>query len=155
YFFLLCCSSFSSRSRKRSGTPWDTTSSYMARSCCPILPLMSRPSVASDFPPRSGDRAAGRGSSDFRFFISILAPRARMREGVAGPHASAQRRAGRMVPVPGTFFRLPCFALYFRSNRVGEAEKVSISQAVAQHLPYLRRYARALTGSQNSGDAYV
>ena len=29
------------------------------------------------------------------------------------------------------------------------------SQAVAQHLPFLRRYARALTGSQASGDAYV
>lgn len=29
------------------------------------------------------------------------------------------------------------------------------SQAVAQYLPYLRRYARALTGSQHSGDAYV
>jgi DNA-directed RNA polymerase specialized sigma24 family protein len=29
------------------------------------------------------------------------------------------------------------------------------SQAVLQHLPYLRRYARALTGSQASGDAYV
>lgn len=26
---------------------------------------------------------------------------------------------------------------------------------VAHHLPYLRRYARALTGSQSSGDAYV
>lgn len=32
---------------------------------------------------------------------------------------------------------------------------MSISQIVAQHLPYLRRYARALTGSQQSGDAYV
>jgi DNA-directed RNA polymerase specialized sigma24 family protein len=32
---------------------------------------------------------------------------------------------------------------------------LSTSQAVAQHLPYLRRYARALTGSQQSGDAYV
>jgi len=29
------------------------------------------------------------------------------------------------------------------------------SQRVAQQLPYLRRYARALTGSQASGDAYV
>ena len=29
------------------------------------------------------------------------------------------------------------------------------SQAVAQYLPFLRRYARALTGSQTSGDAYV
>lgn len=32
---------------------------------------------------------------------------------------------------------------------------MSTSQSVAQHLPYLRRYARALTGSQASGDAYV
>ena len=32
---------------------------------------------------------------------------------------------------------------------------MSTSQIVAQHLPYLRRYARALTGSQQSGDAYV
>ena len=32
---------------------------------------------------------------------------------------------------------------------------MSIAQAVAQHLPFLRRYARALTGSQASGDAYV
>jgi DNA-directed RNA polymerase specialized sigma24 family protein/CheY-like chemotaxis protein len=29
------------------------------------------------------------------------------------------------------------------------------STTVAQYLPYLRRYARALTGSQGSGDAYV
>lgn len=29
------------------------------------------------------------------------------------------------------------------------------SPTVAQHLPYLRRYARALSGSQASGDAYV
>ena len=34
-------------------------------------------------------------------------------------------------------------------------EFLSTSQSVAQHLPYLRRYARALTGSQASGDAYV
>ena len=32
---------------------------------------------------------------------------------------------------------------------------MSTSQSVAQHLPYLRRYARALSGSQTSGDAYV
>ena len=32
---------------------------------------------------------------------------------------------------------------------------MSISQTLAPHLPYLRRYARALTGSQASGDAYV
>ena len=32
---------------------------------------------------------------------------------------------------------------------------MSRSQLVAEHLPLLRRYARALTGSQGSGDAYV
>jgi DNA-directed RNA polymerase specialized sigma24 family protein len=32
---------------------------------------------------------------------------------------------------------------------------VSTSEQVAKHLPFLRRYARALTGSQVSGDAYV
>ena len=32
---------------------------------------------------------------------------------------------------------------------------MSISDAVAPHIPYLRRFARALTGTQASGDAYV
>jgi DNA-directed RNA polymerase specialized sigma24 family protein len=32
---------------------------------------------------------------------------------------------------------------------------MSKSQLIAQHVPYLRRYARALTGSQASGDSYV
>jgi DNA-directed RNA polymerase specialized sigma24 family protein len=32
---------------------------------------------------------------------------------------------------------------------------MSKAQLVAQHVPYLRRYARALVGSQTSGDAYV
>ncbi len=32
---------------------------------------------------------------------------------------------------------------------------MSMTQLLAPHLPYLRRYARALTGSQSSGDAYV
>jgi CheY-like chemotaxis protein len=32
---------------------------------------------------------------------------------------------------------------------------MTISQTLAPHLPYLRRYARALTGSQASGDAHV
>ncbi|MXO59828.1 response regulator [Altererythrobacter salegens] len=32
---------------------------------------------------------------------------------------------------------------------------MSIGAEVAAHLPYLRRYARALTGSQNTGDAFV
>ena len=32
---------------------------------------------------------------------------------------------------------------------------MSRAQIIEQHLPFLRRYARALTGSQSSGDAYV
>jgi len=32
---------------------------------------------------------------------------------------------------------------------------MSMSQTLGPHLPYLRRYARALTGSQASGDAHV
>jgi DNA-directed RNA polymerase specialized sigma24 family protein len=44
------------------------------------------------------------------------------------------------------------------ANSIGKEEgelALSTSQAVVQHLPFLRRYARALTGSQASGDAYV
>ena len=32
---------------------------------------------------------------------------------------------------------------------------MNLVQNLAPHLPYLRRYARALTGSQESGDAYI
>ena len=32
---------------------------------------------------------------------------------------------------------------------------MSMTEVLGPHLPYLRRYARALTGSQDSGDAYV
>jgi CheY-like chemotaxis protein len=32
---------------------------------------------------------------------------------------------------------------------------MSLSQEIAQHLPLLRRYARALSGTQSGGDAYV
>jgi len=32
---------------------------------------------------------------------------------------------------------------------------MSVAESVAAHLPYLRRFARSVTGSQKSGDAYV
>src|SRR5215510_4679517 len=32
---------------------------------------------------------------------------------------------------------------------------MSLVEQLGPHLPYLRRYARALTGSQKSGDLYV
>ena len=34
-------------------------------------------------------------------------------------------------------------------------DTVDLSATVARHLPYLRRYARALTGNQTSGDRYA
>ncbi|MCS0495449.1 response regulator [Ancylobacter sp. MQZ15Z-1] len=40
-------------------------------------------------------------------------------------------------------------------SRIPGRSRVSTSQLVAQHLPFLRRYARALSGSQSAGDAYV
>jgi hypothetical protein len=53
----------------------------------------------------------------------------------------------------GTFFEIArCPASIELGIRGGLMSK---ARAVAQHLPYLRRYARALTGSQVSGDAYV
>src|SRR5277367_2536001 len=45
----------------------------------------------------------------------------------------------------------PARSLTQKDDGVG----MSRSQLVAEHLPLLRRYARALTGSQASGDAYV
>jgi len=38
---------------------------------------------------------------------------------------------------------------------LGREGFLTISQSLGQHIPYLRRYARALSGSQASGDAYV
>jgi DNA-directed RNA polymerase specialized sigma24 family protein len=32
---------------------------------------------------------------------------------------------------------------------------MTTSRPVVQHVPYLRRYARVLTGNQASGDSYV
>jgi DNA-directed RNA polymerase specialized sigma24 family protein/CheY-like chemotaxis protein len=40
-------------------------------------------------------------------------------------------------------------------SNIFEGTEMSIAKQVVSHLPYLRRYARALTGSQKAGDAYV
>jgi CheY-like chemotaxis protein len=36
-----------------------------------------------------------------------------------------------------------------------KGKPMSISQAISSHIPFLRRFARALTGNQAGGDAYV
>ena len=47
------------------------------------------------------------------------------------------------------------FVLHHEGLTLKREGFLSTSQAVVQHLPYLRRYARALAGNQSSGDAYV
>jgi DNA-directed RNA polymerase specialized sigma24 family protein len=42
---------------------------------------------------------------------------------------------------------------HYPSGRAGEF--MSLVEQLGPHLPYLRRYARALTGTQKSGDSYV
>jgi CheY-like chemotaxis protein len=44
---------------------------------------------------------------------------------------------------------------FWRKTQDKDGVGMSRSQLVAEHLPLLRRYARALTGNQASGDAYV
>src|SRR5256885_16761197 len=51
---------------------------------------------------------------------------------------------------------LYCGAIVSARYAQGRNGRVPVpTSAVAQYLPFLRRYARALTGSQTSGDAYV
>jgi CheY-like chemotaxis protein len=42
-----------------------------------------------------------------------------------------------------------------RFAKLSKELDMNVTQSLAPHLPYLRRYARALAGSQQSGDAYV
>jgi DNA-directed RNA polymerase specialized sigma24 family protein len=46
-----------------------------------------------------------------------------------------------------------CSPVYCRI--VGEEDHMSVSTAIVPQMPYLRRFARALSGSQSSGDAYA
>jgi CheY-like chemotaxis protein len=46
-------------------------------------------------------------------------------------------------------------AHWFSTHWFSIGGDVTTSQTIAQDVPFLRRYARALTGSQTSGDAYV
>jgi DNA-directed RNA polymerase specialized sigma24 family protein len=61
--------------------------------------------------------------------------------------------------LPSELILEPCLRGNVLANSLGKLEgegpSLSTSQAVVQHLPFLRRYARALTGNQASGDAYV
>jgi CheY-like chemotaxis protein/DNA-directed RNA polymerase specialized sigma24 family protein len=76
------------------------------------------------------------------------------------PLLEAQRAVLPLVPGSGTIFGtfLELSEAPWRLSEYdleGEGFPLPTSQAVVQHLPFLRRYARALSGNQASGDAYV
>jgi DNA-directed RNA polymerase specialized sigma24 family protein len=51
---------------------------------------------------------------------------------------------------------MPWFLRREKAKMPGRKGKsMSVAERVTPHLPYLRRFARAVTGSQKSGDAYV
>src|SRR5579862_5692403 len=95
------------------------------------------------------------------FHFAIFPPFAHVKP-TLGTHKPPTDRGQRpvlpMVPGFGNFFRNFFRTVTFLSVSLGNPEGEGVvpnSQAVLQHLPFLRRYARALTGSQASGDAYV
>src|SRR5262249_1497361 len=127
------------------------------------------------FPPRGRDwlsrrvlaRDPGIGTQQ-SYYSSCpdLFPRVFMSRPLPPGNSRPQVRGGPVrTPTPSPPRRFPKRELFLRrgvggllyssSASSGEGPSVSMSQAVARHVPYLRRYARALTGSQNAGDAYV
>src|SRR5258708_8756873 len=59
-----------------------------------------------------------------------------------------------MGPV-GERFRMPDDSGVQACNINGRGHPLSLLARLAPHLPYVRRYARALTGDQTTGDHYV
>jgi DNA-directed RNA polymerase specialized sigma24 family protein len=60
----------------------------------------------------------------------------------------------RNFPPNRAFNKLPGYALIAATARKG-ARKMGVADRIASQLPFLRRFARALTGTQSGGDAYV
>src|ERR1700678_2742642 len=61
-----------------------------------------------------------------------------------------------MFPRGGTFaFSERSLVVYWYGASTAERGTMTISSSIAPHLPYLRRFARAVSGSQSSGDAYA
>ncbi len=73
----------------------------------------------------------------------------------AARDADRRNRETRVVPLRGRADGGPHGALIIARAARNGGRPMLLSQQIAAHIPYLRRYARALTGSQESGDAYV
>src|SRR5215471_8000275 len=103
-------------SLKRSGTPWFTTSSYIARSCCPRRACTSRPSLAGFaliFLFRVAAASIGfccpTGFRSFMFNPNFRAPKGRCS---VVPLVEAKPLAGQMVPPERNFFATVALARY-------------------------------------------
>ena len=85
------------------------------------------------------------------FIVNII--RAIVRPQVHGSHVKRMTCAASNGSNDGTpAGGMRCFGRSYRA--IGE-NSMPKSQLVARHVPYLRRYARALTGNQASGNSYV
>ena len=73
-------------------------------------------------------------------------------EGLPSSHYRPLRVACGAFPATGIEIPLPVAALLESGELRGT---MSTAETIAPHIPYLRRFARALAGSQKSGDAYA
>jgi DNA-directed RNA polymerase specialized sigma24 family protein/CheY-like chemotaxis protein len=100
----------------------------------------------------AGDRSGSRLSIFFAIKHDPFGVRKQGKVPHDDPFHSQNADFGRRFRGSGTFFPLTRFQLDLKKQ---ERRFMSLSAAIAPQLPYLRRYARALTGSQPGGDAYV
>lgn len=81
-----------------------------------------------------------------------------------GLRQAARQKLSRLLNVWKIFRFLKCEKINYLSKAsrlrcfhqtVNEGYAMSIARDIAPHLPYLRRFSRALSGTQHSGDSYV
>src|SRR5687767_8871307 len=110
-----------------------------------------------------GSPEATAACSGLVFSLMMIIVSRRRREACAGSAVSGSKRRN-PAKVPNVWEPFSSFghsntALAFARNSAQEvfqgAPHMALAHAIAEHLPYLRRYARALSGTQSSGDAYV
>src|SRR5215213_5853383 len=151
-------------STNRSGTGCWTSSSYIERRWSPMRSWITRSRPGSPGDSADKDVSGINFAALFPLLLVIMrVPRTVFKAGIPPGvfwHTSALNAEPAFpVPLRGTFFAGPSSVKsgYAQTSKPvsHKGTRMSTAQLVVQHLPYLRRYARALTGSQIAGDAYV
>src|SRR5580700_2765899 len=122
---------------------------------------MSGPRLAEVFPRLLAVESAG--CPDVAGLRSLILLLYRARGTPAPPSASGvlsglNARSLKWFRGNGTFFnglRLDWVGATYTPWTGNREGPLPISEQVSEYLPFMRRYARALTGAQSSGDAYV